>query len=243
MRRPSARPPAGRHRQRGFLLNPFRFGGGAAATNTVLLAHFDGVDGSTSIIDSGPLGVALTPQGAAAISATQSRFGGTSLAALKTGHVTGAAAALALGTADFTIECWAYLVTASTAEQRGVFQFCTAAAGPSTSAATLAAFVGGSGNWAFYGAGGVLNSSLPVAAGAWVHLAMARQAGQLRTFVGGALANDNPDSTNYTGPGFAIGAYYSSVFQLDGYVDELRVTAGAALYTAAFTPPTAPFVA
>lgn len=54
-----------RSRQRGFLLNPFRFGGGGGGggdphfANVSLLMHMDGSDGGTTFVDSGPLG--LTP--------------------------------------------------------------------------------------------------------------------------------------------------------------------------------------
>lgn len=54
-----------RKKQKGFLLNPFRFSGGAPTTDphwdkVVLLAHMDGTDGGTTFIDSGPLGLSAT---------------------------------------------------------------------------------------------------------------------------------------------------------------------------------------
>lgn len=233
-------------RQRGFLLNPFRFagGGGGGAGAADLLLHFDGTDGSNTVIDSGQHSVSLSVSGVSgAIRTAQSRFGGASLGAQAVRHVQGTHASLAFGTGDFTVECWVWWSAVSGAAQRGVFQVGTASAGPSTSASNLAAFINGDGRWAFYSGVGVRNSNAAVPSSAWQHIAMARSSGVLRIFVGGGLVDSVADVSNYTGTGFAVGTYYSSGFQCDGFVDEFRVLNGTAAYADNFTPPTAPFVA
>lgn len=64
-----------RSRQRGFLLNPYRFGN--AGGKVAALFHFDGPNGSTAIIDE--TGRSWTRNGSAQISTAQSVFGGASL--------------------------------------------------------------------------------------------------------------------------------------------------------------------
>lgn len=232
-------------RQRGFLLNPWRFagaGGGSAVAD--LLLHFDGTDGSDAVVDSGQHSISIAVSGTAgAIRTAQSRFGGASLGAQTVRHVQGADAALALGTGDFTVECWVYWSAVSGAAQRGVFQLNTSAAGPSTSVSTLAAHINASGNWAFYTLAGARQSTSAVPAATWQHLAITRQTGILRMFAGGTKIDELTDTNDYTGTGFAVGTYYSSAYRCDGFVDEFRVLKGTAAYTANFTPPAAPFAA
>lgn len=233
-------------RQRGFLLNPFRFGaggGGGGGGSAAVLLHFDGPDGSDTITDNGVNGLSIAAVGTAgAIQTEQSRFGGASLGALAVRHAQGEHASVAFGTSDFTVEGFVYWVSAVAADNRGIWQVCTPAAGPHASNTNLAAFVNNAGLWTFYtGMGVTVTSSLPVTVGVWHHVAMARQSGTLRIFVGGAEVSSLADSTSYAGTGFAVGTYYSSAFRVDGYVDEFRITAGTALYTANFTPPSSPF--
>jgi len=87
-----------------------------------------------------------------------------------------------------------------------------------------------------------------VAVDTWYHVAVARQGGTLRLFFDGTLLTDTGDpitgddlhdSTTLFRIG-SIGVSGSERF-LDGWLDELRVTVGRAIYTAGFTPPTVPF--
>lgn len=216
-------------------------GGDPAIDNLVLLAHFDGADNATTFVDSGPNAIALSASGTIALQSEQSKFGGTSLGPLAAGHVQGAHPSIAFGASgDFTVECWAYAVTNSSAAQRGPFQVCTPAAGPAPSNANIAAFIDNSGRWSFYLGGIVAGSGTLVAIGQWYHLAVSRKAGTLRAFVNGALAYEAASAYNFSGTGFAIGTYYGTGFRWDGYVDEFRVLS-AGIYAAAFTPPAAPF--
>ena len=66
-------------RQRGMLLNPFRFGGGPNVGYPVVLdMRMDGSDGSTAFLDSGSSPKVVTAQGNARISTAQSVAGGAS---------------------------------------------------------------------------------------------------------------------------------------------------------------------
>jgi hypothetical protein len=87
--------------------------------NVLLLCHFDGANGSTTITDSSLYQRTFTAYGAPTISTAQSVFGGSSLSlngstqALETGngvavpgYYAGTNADFNWGTEDFTYECW-----------------------------------------------------------------------------------------------------------------------------------------
>lgn len=85
------------------------------------------------------------------------------------------------------------------------------------------------------------NTNVAVNDGNWHHIAFARQAGTIRTFVDGVLKDTRANSTNFSDitTGYTIGAYNNSTSgDYLGYIDDLRITKGAALYTSNFTPPT-----
>jgi hypothetical protein len=77
----------------------------------------------------------------------------------------------------------------------------------------------------------------------WTHIAVTRQGSTFRLFVNGALVNTQTDSGSY-------GTAYTTVNigadsdtnngRMLGYVAGARMVTGDAVYTAAFTPPTAP---
>lgn len=82
----------------------------------------------------------------------------------------------------------------------------------------------------------------------WYHIALCRSAGSTRLFVNGVQSGSTyTDSNNYgtTAP-LGIGTYWSGspvgTFT-QGYISNLRIVKGTAVYTAAFTPPTAPVTA
>ncbi|RYE43848.1 MAG: LamG domain-containing protein [Hyphomicrobiales bacterium] len=85
-----------------------------------------------------------------------------------------------------------------------------------------------------------LGGSSPIPSGQWVHIALTRGAGTLRIFVNGAKVFEGADTTDIAGnrPCY-IGAYdaFRGATQLTGLVDFVRVTKGAARYTAEFQPP------
>lgn len=68
------------HAQRGFLLNPFRFGvpHDPDFANVGALLHCNGSNGSTTFTDSGPAARAFSAYGSAQISTAQSLYGGAS---------------------------------------------------------------------------------------------------------------------------------------------------------------------
>jgi hypothetical protein len=74
---------------------------------------------------------------------------------------------------------------------------------------------------------------------AWVHLAISRAANTTRFFVNGALMSSGTDNCNYGLQRVQIGKYGGGGYSYIGYMEDLRITKGAALYTIPFSPPSA----
>jgi hypothetical protein len=142
------------------------------------------------------------------------------------------------GTSDFTVECWAYIT--STPDATNGAYFIDNRVGSSTSWSFLVnsslAPLWGTGSSTLTGTSGLFTLN------AWNHFCYSRSGTTGRIFVNGVSAFSGTDSTNYgtTTTGCNIGARFNSIGLLTGYISNLRVINGTALYTSAFTPPTAP---
>jgi hypothetical protein len=231
-----------RLRQRGFLLNPYRFAGGGGATdpnfaNVSLLLHFDGANGSTTFTDSSSNGFTPTVNGNTQISTAQSKFGSASGLFDGSGDWLYYAPDTAFDfSGNFTFEFFVRWVTVTNG---GIFQLF-----PGTPPGSLGGLALGYDGSAFQIYSNNLNSgrTFSVSSGVWYHLALVRQSSSITLYVDGVAQGASVgDSTNYLNNGLNIGLYFSSSFTFNGYMDEIRVTKGIARYTANFTPPTAPF--
>lgn len=207
-----------------------------------LLAHFDGADGSTTFTDNSTYVQTLTAVNTITIKTAQSKFGGASLGPLTTGHLRSTSAQYVFGTADFTIEGWLYAVTSTAVAQRGFFQASTNTGDVQSSIGnTIALLAGGGNNWTMYGAGATRTSATPIVTGVWHHFAVVRRNAVTTLYINGNSVLSFADTTDYVGTGLAIGAYFSATFRMDGYIDDFRITKGAARYSANFTAPIAAF--
>ena len=76
----------------------------------------------------------------------------------------------------------------------------------------------------------------------WTHIAVARASGVWRIFVNGTLAASRTSSSDLgsTKPCLIGQGINGSTTAYNGYISNLRVVKGTAVYTSAFTPPTAP---
>ena len=81
-------------------------------------------------------------------------------------------------------------------------------------------------------------------ANTWYHLAVSRSGSSVKMFIDGAQVATATDSTNYsTSANYDIG-YDSGVGSgMNGFISNVRTVNGTGLYTANFTPPTAPLTA
>jgi hypothetical protein len=187
----------------------------------------------------------LETVGNAQISTTQSKWGGSSIAFDGTGDYlsTPYNQNIMPGGGDFTLECWARVSYVADSA------IITSTNTTITASSWLLGFSNTANEMAF-----AINSSGVAIVGAdytsylntWTHIAVSRSGSTLRLFFNGTQAASVTNTTNFTGdsanPVF-FGRRYTNqaLYNLNGYIDDLRITKGFARYTANFTAPTAPF--
>jgi hypothetical protein len=154
--------------------------------------------------------------------------------------------ALNLGSGDFTVECWWF---SSKALNTYTLEYAQLLGKGSNQA--------GSWNLSVYqnkiywanSAGAVtIQGSINVTANTWYHFAVTRSGGTIRVFVNGILDGSATSSQDITSSQtFAIGDRQpsdgSGQYPFNGYISNVRVVVGTAVYTSAFTPSTTPLTA
>lgn len=139
---------------------------------------------------------------------------------------------------DFTIEAWVYLTNLPTFSMLlGETNFPSYVGIKPTAIEVGFARSGNYPNWNF-----------TFVRNTWYHLAISRQSGTVRCFLNGqqlTLSSGSATDTSTLSDGaLAIGRYsYSPFYYFPGYISNLRIVNGTAVYTAAFTPPTSPVTA
>jgi len=152
-------------------------------------------------------------------------------------------AAFAYGTGSFTVECWVYITTALAA---GAF------VGPWTGTAATSSWVFTQGSptatnlrfgvsdgttATFYQGGGGLSINT------WIHVAAVRNGTTLTLYSNGTSVSTNAGiSTNISvaSQALQINGVAGATFLTTGYISNLRIVKGVAVYTGNFTVPTAP---
>lgn len=137
----------------------------------------------------------------------------------------------ALGTGDFTIETWFYV--ASTTNQCFV-DFRT------SSTATDGFFFGlaANGYIQVYANANIIYTAVSLSINTWYHVALVRSAGTMAIYINGTSVATTANSTNFTNGIYRIGSSIDATANLNGYLDDLRLTKGIARYTSNFTAPT-----
>ena len=210
-----------------------------------MLLHGDGTAGSqnNTFIDSSSNAFTITRNGAT----TQGTFSPFTATAPYSASVSGgsgyfvgtpdslsapANVAYQFGTGDFTIECWVN----KPAAQSGTI------VDARVSLTAVPWFFGiDASNFPYFYDGTTYTSTVAITNNVWNHVAVVRTSGTLKIFVGGvqgysaALAA----SQNATGTAKICGTATYTI----GYISNLRIVKGTAVYTAAFTPPTSPLTA
>ena len=143
---------------------------------------------------------------------------------------------VAFGTGDFTVEWWQY----STDTGSGILQ-------GDSGAGWGATILSGTFYWQ-----SVVNVTNKLTASvsayltdSWNHWAVVRSSGTLKLYINGAEIASVSDTTNYSDSSgtMYVGYYPNNGNYFLGYLSNLRIVKGTAVYTSAFTPPTAPLTA
>jgi hypothetical protein len=149
------------------------------------------------------------------------------------------------GTGDFTIECWFY-DTGTSDTYPGLI---SSANGWQTGSTALRFNNIGNRRFGFFHnptGDPVFSSTNTFPSYQWHHVAVTRSGSTMRMFVNGvqeasisATASISLDTTT----GVVIGSGFDSSSKIKGYVSNVRIVKGTAVYTSAFIPPTAPVTA
>jgi len=165
---------------------------------------------------------------------------------MTSGYLTTAANAGFALSGDFTVECWVYSGDSSldSSTRRRIFH-----TGGGDVAASLQLLLGTSaGNSAVVSVlnnGWLIDGTINVVTNSWNHVAVTRSGTSLKLFVNGAQSGTTATTSQSFNSGTSntvyIGANSSGNGIWQGYISNLRVIVGTAIYTAPFTPPTTPF--
>tara|TARA_B000000532_G_scaffold8383_1_gene6286 strand:+ start:1206 stop:2912 length:1707 start_codon:yes stop_codon:yes gene_type:complete len=148
---------------------------------------------------------------------------------------------LTFGTGDFTIEFWIL----RDISENAVFLDWRNAGGDQGHRVTLYT----TNNYLYYFSKGANRISVtdPLTNNSWHHVALARASSSTKLFVNGVqVGSTYTDATggtphDYVGPqssgGIYIGKYANGSYDTKGYISNLRMVKGTALYTSDFTPP------
>ena len=227
------------------------FNQGGIDANTALMLHFDGSNGGTTFTDNAPSPHTIMVSGNTNTSTAQKKFGTASGYFDGTGDflriATSGDGSYVMGTGNFTVDFWAYDVKVADPDSavvqigRGQYGACI---GYVHSGGNFVLYLSSSnGGWQI--ASAVSMGALPGAA--WAHYALVRNGNTWTTYKDGTQVSQFSSSASlYVGDeDMQIGRYTytdnSTTNEMEGYIDELRVSKGVARWTADFTPPTAPY--
>jgi len=211
-----------------------------SGTPASLLLRFDG-----NFNDSSPNALAVTANGDAAINTTTKKYG--SGAAYLDGNyswveVPNSEPLNLTGEVPYTIELWLYIqshtenYTTILTKRVGVnWQYLLGFSEPATTELFFSATAQGNDGYS------QCRSYAPLTVGEWHHVAAVVSGGGAKLFVDGVLVDTQPwatqpenNATIFIGQQSAEGEWFN------GYVDEVRIVKGLAVFTTNYTPPAAP---
>lgn len=204
-----------------------------------LQLHFDDAPGSTETFAVEGQRMAITN---ASISSAQSRFGGRSLLLNGTsGYAQFAGAAdTCRFPGDFCVEGWFYPTSLAGTNGRTLCDF-------RLSSASASGFWVGLQNTTGY-LGFYTNSTYTIidtaapSLNVWHHFAVTRSAGVVSLWLDGVLVGTTANATDFSDGWLTLGrSTASAASYYAGHLDEYRITKGAPVYAAPFTPPASAF--
>lgn len=180
----------------------------------------------------------LETVGNAQVSTSQSKWGGGALYFDGTGdYLKGVSNPIyAFGKGNFTIECWIYLPTTPSGDYACILD--TRTAGGSSSNSILFAVNSGLGITVDPG----ISTSGNFTTNTWYHVALCQASGVMVAYVNGTSVASYTNTDDRTTTGCYIGQVVDAAHPaFNGYIDDLRITKGYAVYTENFAPPAAAF--
>jgi hypothetical protein len=230
------------------LLSPYRYVLPVQLfANVKLLLHCNGSNGSTTFTDSSSSPKTTAANGNAQLSTAQIKYGSASALFDGNGDYLSVTynSDLSLISGDWTIEAWIY----PTATEGAVINK-DGVSGSSysqyslgiNSSGYLSGFLGNGNGTSPTGTS--YAGSTTVSLNAWHHVAMVSTGGTCKGFLDGVQQWSSAAATMYEGSKALLIGYQSgqpTAEYFDGYIDDIRITKGTAIYTANFTPPVAQF--
>ena len=138
-------------------------------------------------------------------------------------------------TGDFCLEAWVY--PTATGTFRTIFDFRNSTPGDSNG--IIVGITDADALYFYYNFGYRIGPAGSVPINTWTHVALSRQSGSTKAWINGAQVGATySDSNNYPQRGLRIGADPNGAFAFTGYIDDVRIVKGAAIYTGAFVAPT-----
>jgi len=211
-----------------------------------LMIHGD-VGSGSSFEDSSPSKHTITAVGSVAHSATKSKFSGGSIYFDSDLLTIPTSSDWDFGTADFTVDLWTNVDSGSIQDDT-FFSTLPGGASPvglclslrQTEPFSLGIYT----SIGYLGNGSVGNyTARAIYTNIWYHIALVRADGVFYFYVDGTNVGTVSGYTSLnldTDQPFYMGRFYtnSGGYYLNGFMDEIRVTKGTALWTHPFTPPT-----
>jgi hypothetical protein len=148
----------------------------------------------------------------------------------------------AMGTGDFTWECWVYPTSSSDYQA-----FIDTRTNPLAGGDNTGFYFGTNFNTLapiYYTTNLQLESTESITLNAWNHVALTRNSGTVTLWVNGASGGTQSNATDLTEQRVFIGGDgLGGALNLTGNISNLRIVKGQALYTNNFTPPTSTLTA
>lgn len=211
---------------------------GGSVSDNDLLFHFDG-----DFKNSGKCDAAFSNATSMEISNEQSKFGGHSLKFLGSQTMSNVALyhTFSFGTDDFTIDFWAY-PTSLPSSGSVPFSFNYRSVALYLESDRLhCAVASSSGSWTIEP-----TATVTIPTNEWSHFALVRDGSDVYMFLNGVKVSTTDFGNNTIAPVSLLtlgsNTYTNGNRRFAGYLDELRIKLGEAVWTEDFTPPTQPYV-
>jgi len=135
---------------------------------------------------------------------------------------------------DFTIECWVYRNVSNL--QHNILDFRSSL----TQNAPLI-YISTTNTLNYYVNGSIRITGTTVSTGAWHHVALSRSGDSTKLYFNGTQVGSTwTDTTDYIQSPLTIGSRFDGLAgNLNGYIDDVRITKGVSKYTSNFAVPTA----